>query len=88
MVTGQNGMMLNEIEFERQIKAMADRDLQEFTARQIFGICKRCERHDKRISNLESIDRQMILKGSGVGAGAFGLVYGIIELIKRFSGGG
>lgn len=87
MVTGQNGMMLNEMEFERQLKKMPDRDLQEFTARQIFAICKRCERHEKRLNNLESIDRQMILKGSGVGAGMFGLVYGIIELVKRFSGG-
>ena len=87
MSTERNGAMLNEMDFEQRIKKMPDRDLQEFTARQIFSVCKRCERHEKRIINLETLDRRMIVAGGGVGAVISGAVYAIIQLVKMTTGG-
>lgn len=86
-MTISNGKMLNEMDFEKRLKEMPDRDLQEFTARQIFSICKRCEVHGKRITALESLDRRMLIAGGAVGSGTFGVLYGVVQVIKAVLNG-
>lgn len=63
-----------ELEFEKRINGMADRQLLEFVARQNYETCQRCIEHDKRISFLESSNR----KASSVAGGISGTITSII----------
>lgn len=81
--------MLDDMEFERQLAEMSDRQLMEFNARQSFQMNKTCRNHGDRITAIEG---ELQRRGSGLkaagGIGGFlggtiaGVVYGLIVLIK------
>jgi len=64
----ENQPMLNDLEFESKIKTMADRELLEFTARQVFSVSQLCPTHHKRIKSLENRDKKNFAITGGVGA--------------------
>jgi len=72
--------LLNELDFDRQIKVKADRELLEFIAEQVYDICKRCELEDRRITAVEknvfriTIALVALIVGSGGGIGIFKLL--------------
>ncbi len=78
--------MLDDLEFERQIGEMEDRQLMEFIARQAFASTKRFANHDIRIRRLENQRgpgaRMIAAVGAAVGGAIAGLVYGLIAVIK------
>lgn len=73
--------MLNNLEFEKEIKGMTDRSLLEFTAREVYGLRLESADHSKRINDLEKRDRKFFGAVGGVG-GAIGA--GIITAIDYF----
>ncbi len=77
-----NGNYVNqELDFEKRINGMADRQLLEFVARQNYETCIRCEKHDSRITALE-IDNKKI---SGIFGGIAGTIAAaIIAIINYF----
>ena len=66
--------ILNELDFEKSIQDMPDRQLLEFVARQNFETSLRCQRHDVRISTLESGNK----KQSGIVGAVSGTITAII----------
>ena len=79
-----NGKYVNsELEFEGLIKNLPDRQLLEFVARQNFETCIRSEKHDRRISSLESSSRKI----SGITGGITGTITAVlIGIINWFVG--
>jgi len=64
---------LNEMEFERALKQMSDRDLLEFTARQTYSVCLLAQNNEKRISSLEKRNHRIIGTIGGI-AGVIGAI--------------
>ncbi len=64
----------NELDFEKRIKEMEDRQLLEFVARTSYDICQQCVREDKRITALENGDR----KQSGIVSGVTSLITSVV----------
>ena len=62
--------ILDEASFENQMRGMTDRQLSEFTARQIFDLCKICATHTVQITQLQGRDKK-----------AFGAVGGIAAFV-------
>lgn len=79
--------MLNEAEFENEMKEMSDRQLIEFTARQVFGIHTNCKKEDIRIKALESRDKKTFGLSGGAGAVFGGIMVAIIDYFTKKSGG-
>jgi len=77
-----NGNYVNsELEFERSISNMPDRTLLEFVARQNYETCIRCEKNNKRITNLENESKKI----SGIAGGIAGLISAVfIGIINWF----
>ena len=72
----------SELEFEKRISGMADRQLLEFVARQNYETCIRCEQHDTRITSLETDNKKI----SGIAGGISGTITGVIVgLISYFT---
>lgn len=63
-----------ELNFEKLISEMQDRQLLEFVARQTFEITGKCKGYDTRIALLESGDR----KTSGIVGGISGTITAVI----------
>ncbi len=68
--------MLDKMAFEEQLKAMDERALLEFLARQQWEMNNLCDSHEKqleshhrRIKTLENSDRRLTLVGSVIAAG-------------------
>ena len=77
-----NGM-LQDIEFEKRIKAMPDRELLEFVARQTAEVCQKVEGHEKRLKKLEQDNRKL----SGIIGGVSGLIAAVaVGIINWFVG--
>lgn len=77
--------MLDDLTFEQQIAGLNDRELMEFTARQVFGMAKGCSDHETRIQSLEGRGPRMrAVAGIGGFAGSViaGAIYGIITAVK------
>ena len=72
--------VINDLDFEKRISGMGDRDLLEFVARQDYETCFRCEKHDKRITSLENQSRKI----SGIAGGTAGLITAIIVGIINY----
>ena len=73
--------IINELDFEKGISTMADRQLLEFVARQNYETCIRCAKHDQRITSLESDKRKI----SGITGGIAGTITAaIIGTINYF----
>ena len=72
----------SELEFEKRLSGMKDRDLLEFVARQNWETCLRCERHDKRITSLENDSKRI----SGIAGGISGTITAaIVGVISYFT---
>ena len=70
----------NELDFEQHISGMKDRDLLEFVARQNYETCLRCEKHNKRITSLETQSKKI----SGIAGGIAGIIAAIIVAIINY----
>ena len=74
-----------ELDFEKLISGMKDRDLLEFVARQNYETSLRCPRHDSRIAALENQNKKI----SGIVGGITGAITGIIiGIINYFTNRG
>ena len=84
--------ILNEAQFETEIGKMSDRELSEFTARQLFGINRRCVLEETRIQGIEKTvatlqgrDRTEFGIAGGIGTGIGAAVITLVQfLIKHF----
>ena len=75
-----NGI-INELDFEKRISEMQDRQLLEFVARQTFEITGKCHTYDTKIAVLESGDR----RASGIVGGIAGTITAVtIGIINYF----
>lgn len=63
-----------ELDFEKRISEMPDRQLLEFVARQAFDTNSRCTNHTSRLITLESGDKRQ----SGIVGGISGAITGVI----------
>ena len=75
----------DQLEFEENIRKMDDRELLEFTARQVYSVRELCPLHEKRLKVLEDIDkhdkRRLSLSGSVGGL----IAGGVVALLDYFS---
>ena len=69
-----------DLDFERQISQMPDRDLLEFVARQSYETCIHVEKHSNRIMALENQSKKI----SGIFGGIAGLISAIIVGIINY----
>ena len=69
-----------ELDFEKRISGMQDRQLLEFVARQNYETCIRCEQHNQRIATLENGNRRI----SGIAGGITGTITGIVVGIVSY----
>ncbi len=73
---------ITDLEFESHIKDMNDRQLQEFTARQVYDVCSVVSKHAKRIVALEKKSNKIIGAAGAVGTG---IGAGVIAIISYFT---
>ena len=79
-----NGMNY-ELDYEKRIREMPDRQLLEFVARQALEITGKCSVYDKQIASLEEGNR----KASSISGGISGTITGVvIGLISYFTNRG
>lgn len=64
MIDGKD--MLNEMDFEEAIRKMDDRELSEFTARQVYDTRLVTTSNSKRIKSLEGKERKLIGIGGAI----------------------
>ena len=72
--------VLNNLEFEKSISNLKDRELLEFVARQNYETCIRCEKHNTRIIALENQSKKI----SGIFGGIAGLIAAIVVGIINY----
>ncbi len=65
MANGDN--FLKDMDVEDRIKGMNDRELMEFTARQVYDICGAVSEQDKKIKKLEVSERKITSLFGGIG---------------------
>lgn len=75
--------VLNELDFERKIQTMPDRQLLEFVARQNYTTEIRCVNHAKRITSLESGNQRMSSLTGGISGTIAGIIIGIISYFTK-----
>ena len=68
-----------ELDFEKRINEMADRQLLEFVARQTFEITSKCKDYDVKISSLETGDRKVSSIAGGISGTVTSIIIGIIN---------
>jgi len=71
--------VISDIEYEQHIKYMDDRQLLEFTARQVYDLCVKVSEDRKRIEALERIDKKAFSIVSGLGAFAGAAIAVIVD---------
>lgn len=69
-----------ELDFEKRIGEMQDRQLLEFVARQTFEITGKCRHYDTQISDLQNGNR----KASGIIGGISGTITGVLVGIINY----
>ncbi len=75
--------MLHNLDFEKHMTEMTDRNLLEFTARQVWEMCQRCEAHEKRIAEIENGQKTMAgLAGGTTGGIVSALLLGVYFFLK------
>ncbi len=78
-----NDNLLNDLEFEQRIGELNDRELSEFTARQVFESRKDIQSNTRRIKTLEKKSNKII----AITGSASSMIGGaIVALINHFSG--
>uniref|UniRef100_A0A6M3KUF5 Uncharacterized protein n=1 Tax=viral metagenome TaxID=1070528 RepID=A0A6M3KUF5_9ZZZZ len=79
-----NGNYVNqELEFEKRITGMDDRDLLEFVARQNYETCIRCEKNNVRIIALENENKKISGITGGIAGTIAGIIIGVINYFVR-----
>ena len=78
-----NRSIVNAAEFENEIQDMSDRQLSEFTAREVYKISATSTKHGQRITALEGRDRKHFGLAGGIGT-AIGA--GVIAVVNYFKG--
>ena len=73
-----NGI-INELDFEKRIREMADRQLLEFVARQTFEITGKCRTYDAQIASLEAGNRRASSVIGGITGTITAIIIGIIN---------
>ena len=78
-----NREFINDLQVEQRIKEMNDRELMEFTARQVYDVCSIAGNNTKRIVSLERRGNKImgIIGGVGTFVGAI-----IVAVINYFAG--
>ena len=74
--------IINEAEFENAIRTMSDRQLTEFTARQIFDVCKNCAVQSARLDVLEGRDKKFVGVVGGVGGVLGGAIIAVLNWLS------
>jgi len=76
--------ILNDLEFEKEITNMTDRQLLEFTARQTYDVCILAGKNEKRIAKLENRNLKLngIIGSIGALIGA-SIMSGIDFILRR-----
>jgi len=79
--------MLNDLEFEKEINKMTDRQLMEFTARQVWDVNIIACANRNRIQKLEGVNLRASSKAGGIG-GIIGSAIGALTvfLVNHFTG--
>jgi len=72
--------MLNDAEFESRLTGMTDRQLSEFTARQLFD---HCQQENKRFAAIESGDRKLAGITGGITGSVTSIIIGIISYFTK-----
>ena len=74
--------VLNELEFERSISNLKDRELLEFVARQNYDTIAKLDKHNTRIAALENDSKRI----SGIFGGVAGTITAaVIAVINYFA---
>ena len=68
-----------ELDFEKRIKEMQDRQLLEFVARQMFEVTDKCKTYDSKIASIETGDRRTSSIMGGISGTITGILIGIIN---------
>ena len=79
-------MMLDKATFENQIKEMSDRELSEFTARQVLDISTGCVVCKTDIKELQNSDKHTTRIGVMAGVIVTAVINGIVILWKELRG--
>ena len=77
-----NDNMLGDLEFEQRIGELSDRELSEFTARQIFECRKDIHSNTKRIRTLEGKSRKIFAITGATGTMIGGAIVALINYFK------
>jgi nucleoid-associated protein YejK len=75
--------MLNEMEFEQNMAKMKNRELLEFTARNVYELNKRCPINEERITTLESTVRKRSGITGGITSAVLVVIYAIIDRVTK-----
>ena len=74
-----------ELDFEKRMGEMKDRQLLEFVARQTLEICGKVDAHGKSIVDLEAGDRKAASVAGGISATITSTIIGIISYFTNRS---
>ena len=74
---------LNRLEIEESFRGMSDRQLIEFTARQVYEVCRVASNHTDRIQALEKQNTKFFGIIGGVGTIIGAVVVSIINYLLR-----
>ena len=78
---------LNDLEFEERLGGMGDRELQEFIARQTYGVCILARSNERRIHLLENRGNKFIGIVGAIGAFVGAIIIAVIQYISGRMGG-
>ena len=76
---------LNNIETEQHIKGFSDRELMEFTARQVCDIFTVVQDHGKRIKAIEHKGSKLIGIAGGIGTAIGAIITGAFNYLRSSS---
>lgn len=79
-----NGI-INDLDFEKRIKDLPDRQLIEFIARQTLEITGKCKQYDKDIDSLKSGDRRASTIAGSVSGTITSILIGIANYLLNRS---
>ncbi len=75
--------LVNELDFEKQIKEMDDRGLLEFTARQVYETCEITKKHSGRIKTLEDGSKKISTISGSISGGLTAAMIAVADYIMR-----
>lgn len=79
-----NGMeFLSDLELEKLVKGMNDRELMEFTARQVYDVCNLAGSNQRRIMILEKRGNKIVGIAGAIGTFIGAVISGIISFFVR-----